>query len=124
MALPTQSEVLKLSIVNELNHGHDLSIILDKLVAAIEGNACGPNIETEEPQCKTALLRAIECGSISYVEKFVSRTKNCGMTFWVYLNSWFFQAGKPCYYTALSIMEVILHRSFISKESSINTPYT
>jgi hypothetical protein len=71
MALPTQSEVLKLSIVNELNHGHDLSIILDKLVAAIEGNACGPNIETEEPQCKTALLRVIECGSISYVEKFM-----------------------------------------------------
>ena len=71
MALPTQNEILKLSIVHELTHGHSLSNIYDSLVAAIDGNACGPDVETEEPACKTPLLRAVESGDFDYIQNFI-----------------------------------------------------
>ena len=69
MALPTQHELLKLDVLNSIHVGYDLTKIYDSLVLAINGNACDPDVETEE--CKTALLRAVDKSSMKYVRMLV-----------------------------------------------------
>jgi len=71
MALPTQHELLKLAVLNSIHVGYDLTKIYDSLVLAINGNACDPDVETEEPECKTALLRAVDKSSMKYVKMLV-----------------------------------------------------
>lgn len=74
MALPSRKELLKLGVLTALRNGHDLPLIHSKLTEALNdssGRACEPNIETEPPESKTALLRAVENTSYKYISIFM-----------------------------------------------------
>ena len=74
MALPSRKELLKLGVLTALRNGHDLPLIHSKLTEALNdssGRACEPNIETEPPESKTALLRAVEYTSYKYISIFM-----------------------------------------------------
>jgi hypothetical protein len=66
MALPTRVEQLTIAALGALRHG-DLHEIDVHLGAALKGAACEPDLVTEEPECKTALLRAVERADLDRV---------------------------------------------------------
>ena len=66
MALPTRHEQLRIAALNALRHGQ-LEEIDRHLAAALKDGACEPDLVTEEPECKTALLRAVERADLERV---------------------------------------------------------
>ena len=87
MALPTRVEQLTIAALGALRHG-DLHEIDVHLGAALKGAACEPDLVTEEPECKTALLRAVERADLDRVSVNVrereraERQRVTGGTWW------------------------------------------
>ena len=79
MALPTRHEQLRIAALQSLREG-DLARVDAAFAAALSTSppACEPDLVTEEPECKTALLRAVEradCERISRYGEFAKCTK-------------------------------------------------
>ena len=60
MALPSRRELLRVAALEALRQHWILAQIDARLGAALKDEACEPDLVTENPECKTALLRAVE----------------------------------------------------------------
>ena len=71
MALPTRDEVLQLAVLSSIRTGNNFPVMYNSLVEAIKNDSCEANVETSAPECKTALIRAVEHLQIKYIPLFL-----------------------------------------------------
>ena len=79
MALPSRRELLRVAALEALRQG-DLAEIDARLGAALKDEACEPDLVTENPECKTALLRAVERADLARITRYV-REFGCAVGF-------------------------------------------
>ena len=70
MALPTRQEQLQIRALAALREGN-LEKIDSDFGKAVKESACKPDLATRKPECKTALLRAVERADLNRITRYV-----------------------------------------------------